>query len=457
MKDKYPRPNGPNGPNGANDSLNSGFTDSSSLLKPSFPERLRGWAALPRVEEDEIFGVDAAFKRDPRPVVRSRGVPIGEGKVNLAIGAFVNDSGALHICDAITAARGRRHRSDGMPSPYLNQIGYGPFIDGVNRLIYGRDSGALRDGRVATVQSVGGGNALYMGGLLYRDSLGGSTPQICLPVNTWANHPKIFGRLGFVQRFFNDYDRTNRAFNGEALIDAVGSMEGPTLLLLQPSCPNPTGNRPSDLFWRTLCKRVRERSDQGVDITVFFDVAYQGFGRGIEEDIEPVRMFNAADIPTMTAWSGSKSFSLYGARVGALSVVGSSPQEATLIQANLCEIVRALQSNCPRDGAELVGDVLSDEVLFDAWGRDLARLRSYLRQNRTMVAAALEREIPGFDTQFIRHGEGFFNQLGLEENQLAGLRSDGIYMPMQGRIAFPLFSPSNADYFARCLAAHLRA
>lgn len=428
---------------------------SNDSLNAPLPEGRRGWQGLPYVEVDEIFGVDNAFKRDPRPEVKSPEVPLGQGKMNLSLGVFVGDYGNLHVCDAITAARGRRYRSDGVPSPYLNQVGYGPLIEGVNRLIYGAESSALKEGRVATVQSVGGGNALFMGGLSYKESLGGATPQILLSEQSWANHPKIFGRLRFEQRVFKEFDQRTRSFDGSQLLAAVDEARSPVMLLLQPSCANPTGNRPSAEFWRTLCEGIRRKADQGVDITVFFDVAYQGFGESVEADIEPVRLFTEAGISTMTAWSGSKSFSLYGSRVGALSVVAASPGEAALVQANLCEIVRSVQSNCPRDGAELVGDVLSDPMLYDAWNRDLARLRSVLRQRRELVATEIERELPGFSARFIREGQGFFSQLGLDEGQAAGFRADGIYMPMQGRIAFPLIGYSNVRYFARSFASRM--
>ncbi|MFM1846667.1 MAG: hypothetical protein RL417_141 [Pseudomonadota bacterium] len=146
----------------------------------ALPRGRDGWAALPYVEADEIFALDAAFKRDPRLEVSSSEVDVGNGKMNLSIGVFVNEAGALHVSEAVTHARGRRQRFEGVPSPYLNQTGYAPFIEGVDRLLYGAESSAMADGRISTVQSVGGGNALFLGAMLYKESCDGVEPRLLL-------------------------------------------------------------------------------------------------------------------------------------------------------------------------------------------------------------------------------------------------------------------------------------
>jgi len=422
-----------------------------TLHTGGLPEGRDGWSALPYVEVDEIFGLDAAFKRDPRPEVTAKDVEVGAGKMNLSIGVFVNDSGKLHISDVITHARGRRANSGGVESPYLNQTGYAPFLDGVNRLIYGEESAPLAEGRVSTVQTVGGGNALFIGGMLYKESCDGEQPRLLLSENSWPNHPKIFNRLRYETTTYSDFDKKTRAFNGDKLLELVDSLQAPTLLLLQPSCSNPTGNGASKEWWVQLRDLVSRKNANGTVVTVFFDAAYQGFGESLAADVEPVRLFVKAGIPTMTSWSGSKNFGLYGARVGALSVATSTVTERALVHTNLCEIVRSIQSNCPRDGVELVGDVLSDPMLIAAWNQELLRLRSQLRQRRELVAEAIENRIPGYDTGFIRNGQGFFSHFGLTDQQAASLKESGVYLPMKGRVTFPLFRLVNVDYFARAL------
>jgi aromatic-amino-acid transaminase len=309
----------------------------------------------------------------------------------------------------------------------------------------------MADGRISTVQSVGGGNALFLGAMLYKESCDGVEPRLLLSENSWVNHPKIFGRLRYDISTVADFSRKTREFNGEAFLESVDALSAPTLILLQASCGNPTGNVASKEWWSTLKDLVLRKIDSGVDLTVFFDAAYQGFGKGLQEDVAPVRLFVDAGIPVMTAWSGSKNFGLYGARVGALSVATQSSAEKALVHTNLCEIVRSVQSNCPRDGAELVGDVLSNPMLITVWNQELARLRSELKSRRELVASALESHIPGFDTRFIRNGEGFFSHFGLTDSQSASLKEAGIYLPMKGRVAYPLFRSGNVDYFARAL------
>lgn len=422
-----------------------------SLDSAALPEGRDGWSALPHVDVDEIFGLDAEFKRDPRPEVASRDVEIGAGKMNLSIGVFVNESGKLHVSEVITHARGRRYRFEGIESPYLNQTGYAPFVDGVTRLIYGEESPAVIEGRVSTVQTVGGGNALFIGGMLYKESCAGAPSRLLLSENSWPNHPKIFNRLRFETTTFSDFDRQTRAFDGGQLLERIAQLGAPTLLLLQPSCANPTGNGAAKEWWSELRDLIARKNERGTVVTVFFDAAYQGFGTGLDADVEPIRLFAAAGIPMMTAWSGSKNFGLYGSRVGALSVATGTVAERGVVHTNLCEIVRSVQSNCPRDGVELVGDVLSDPVLLAAWNHELIRLRGELQQRRRLVADAVEARIPGYDTDFIRRGEGFFSHFGLTEGETASLKQAGIYLPMRGRVAYPLFRLGNVDYFARAL------
>ena len=415
------------------------------------------WSGLEYVEVDEIFGLDAAFKLDPRPEVRSADVAVGAGKMNLSIGVFVHESGELHVSEVINHARGRRHRAEGISTPYLNQTGYAPFIAGVERLIYGVESSVIGEGRVSTVQSVGGGNALFMGGMLYKEAQDNAQPHVLLSENSWVNHPKIFNRLGYHLTTVTDFDRQTRTFNGAAFLEAVENLSSPTLILLQPSSVNPTGNVAPAVWWHELKELLVRKNEAGGALTVFFDVAYQGLGYGLREDVAAVRLFAEAGIPTMTAWSGSKNFSLYGSRVGALTVTTATPTERGLVHANLCEIVRAVQSNCPRDGAELVGDVLSDPKLIAVWNQELAVMRSVLKARRDLVAKALESHIPGYDTSFIRQGEGFFSHLGLTDRQTEALRESGIYFPMKGRIAYPLFRAGNVEYFAQALKQVLDA
>lgn len=419
-------------------------------------DNLCRWGRLVEVPVDEIFGVAAAFKSDRRPVVASLGVAPGEGKMDLSIGAMVGENGRLHVSPEIAAAATRRHRWEGVEAPYLPQEGYAPFTECVTRLIHGVDAAVSRESRVVTIQTTGGSGALTIGGLLYKASLKGATPQVLRPTLAWPNYPRIFSHLGFEQGTFADYDATTRNFDGAPLLEAIGQLRAPTLIVLQPSCSNPTGNTPTLAWWRLVSSALVAKIASGVDVTVFFDSAYQGLGRGLTEDVEPIRLFVDAGIPTLTAWSGSKNFGLYNHRVGALSVTTDTQFEARLVRNNLCSIIRAEHSNCPALGAQLVADVLTDSQLKSNWELDLARLRLMITRNRNLVADAIKREDPDFDDRFIREGQGLFSHLGLTPRQADGMRADGIYMPMEGRIAYPLFDQSKAAYFARCFVARVR-
>jgi aromatic-amino-acid transaminase len=391
--------------------------------------------AVEMAPRDPILGLNEQFAADANP-----------NKVNLGVGVYYDENGKLPVLRCVTAAE---QQILGAPSArgYLPIDGLATYDAAVQGLVFGAGSALLAARRVATIQALGGTGGLKVG----ADFLKRLSPsaKVLISDPSWENHRALFTNAGFTVESYPYYDAARRGIDVEAMISALSNAPEGTIVVLHACCHNPTGYDPTPADWDRIVAAVTSRK-----LVPFLDMAYQGFGDGIAEDGEVVRKFIAAGTDFLVSTSFSKSFSLYGERVGALSVVCASADEAARVLSQLKVTIRTNYSNPPTHGAKVVSTVLGTPELRAMWEEELGQMRVRIKEMRGALVDGLRAAGVAQDMSFITAQRGMFSYSGLSVEQMQRLRSEfGVYGVDSGRICVAALNRSNIDMVCKAIAA----
>ncbi|MDO6386599.1 MULTISPECIES: amino acid aminotransferase [unclassified Uliginosibacterium] len=388
---------------------------------------------------DPILSLMETFKTDPRA-----------DKVNLSIGLYYDAKGVIPQLDAVQQAYGRIDGRRAVPSLYLPMEGMKPYREAIQGLLFGADSSVVAAGRVATIQTLGGSGALKVGSDFLKRYFPQSEVWVSDP--TWDNHVAIFEGAGFKVHTYPYFDPQTLGVAFDAMLATLSALPAKSIVLLHPCCHNPTGSDLTPAQWDRVIEVVRAR-----ELIPFLDIAYQGFGLGMEEDAYAIRALAAAGLPFLVANSFSKIFSLYGERVGGLSVVCESEDAAARVLGQLKATVRRNYSSPPMLGAELVATVLGDAGLKTTWLAEVEGMRTRILAMRETLRTALGNSLPGRNFDYLVEQRGMFSYTGLSAAQVDRLREEaGIYLIRSGRICVAGLNDGNvgrvAEAFAKLMA-----
>lgn len=387
---------------------------------------------IPQMPEDPIFGLPIAFAADPRP-----------GKINLGIGAYKTAEGHPLVLTSVRKAENillHKH----LNKEYLPIEGDGEFIRCILQLLLGNDSPLLQTGNYFAAQTVGGASALRIAGE-FLAKLVSKTIFISQP--TWSNHKQIFERAGLNVGSFPYFDSHTCQLDFKGMCQAIRNMPPGSVILLHGCCHNPTGIDPSFEQWKELSSLIKKQR-----IIPLFDIAYQGFGRGIELDAEAIRYFISQGHELFVTYSCSKNFGLYGERVGLLVIVGSQSEQVSKIGSQIKCLIRGNYSNPPLHGARIVSTILKSHELALEWKTELQNMCERVKEMRKALVAALLVKGRGRDFSYMNQQNGLFSYSGLTPEQVLLLREEkAIYMPSNGRINIAGLNTQNISEVADAL------
>jgi aromatic-amino-acid transaminase len=383
---------------------------------------------------DPILGLTEAYNLDKNPK-----------KVNLGVGVYYDDDGKVPLLRCV-----RRAEQDlvalAAPRSYLPIDGIAAYDKAVQTLVFGASSKAVASARVVTVQTLGGTGGLKVGADFLRRLLPKS--QVLISDPSWENHRALFENAGFVVGNYLYYDASTRGVKFDALLDSLKCAPEGTIVVLHVCCHNPTGVDLSEAQWSQILAAAIEHK-----LVPFLDIAYQGFGDGLESDSFPVRLFAESGTPAFVSSSFSKSFSLYGERVGALSVIARDTDEAQRVLSQLKRIVRTNYSNPPTHGGQVVAKVLNSPELHALWEQELGQMRERIKTMRTRFVEGLKTHAPSANFEFVKQQRGMFSYSGLTKVQVTRLREEfGIYAVDSGRICVAALNSKNIDYVTSAVA-----
>jgi aromatic-amino-acid transaminase len=383
---------------------------------------------------DPILGLNEQFGSDPNP-----------NKVNLGVGVYYDENGKLPLLKCVMAAE-QAMAEAAKPRGYLPIDGIAAYDTAVQGLVFGADSTEVKAKRVATVQALGGTGGLKVGADFLKQVNGKA--QVLISAPSWENHRALFTRAGFDVAEYPYYDAKTRGIDFAAMRSALQAASDGTIVVLHACCHNPTGYDLTPAQWDDVVAIVKARN-----LVPFLDMAYQGFGQGIAEDGAAVGKFVASGVDLFIATSFSKSFSLYGERVGALSVVCKSAEETSRVLSQLKIVIRTNYSNPPTHGAQIVATVLATPALRAQWEEELAGMRVRIKAMRTSLVEKLAAAGVKQDMGFIAQQQGMFSYSGLSAAQMQRLRSEfGIYGVDSGRICVAALNAKNIDAVVAAIA-----
>lgn len=383
------------------------------------------FSAVEMAPRDPILGLNEAFNADTRTT-----------KVNLGVGVYCNEEGRIPLLRAVIEAetiRVAQHASRG----YLPIDGIAAYDQAVQKLLFGNDSPLISAGRVITTQAVGGTGALKIGADFLKQLLPNAVVAISDP--SWENHRALFETAGFPVQNYRYYDAATHDVNRAGMLDDLNALPNGSIVVLHACCHNPTGVDLTPADWNKVLEVVKAKGH-----VPFLDMAYQGFGDGIDEDAAAVRLFAKSGLTFFVSSSFSKSFSLYGERVGALSIISESKEESARVLSQVKRVIRTNYSNPPTHGASIVAAVLNSPELRAQWEAELAEMRLRIRGMREQMVALLAEKAPGRDFSFVGRQRGMFSYSGLTTEQVHRLRNEfGIYALDTGRICVAALNQSN--------------
>ena len=395
-------------------------------------------SAVPMAPRDPILGLNEQFGAETNP-----------NKVNLGVGVYFDENGKLPLLKCVQAAEAQLMATP-KPRGYLPIDGIAAYDGAVKGLVFGNDSDVVKNSRVATVQSLGGTGGLKIGADFLKSTQGNSKVLISDP--SWENHRAIFTQAGFEVGTYPYYDAANRGINFEGMLQALRSAAKNTIVVLHACCHNPTGYDLSHGQWTQVIEAVKAG-----ELIAFLDMAYQGFAEGIAEDGAVVNRFVDAGLPILVSTSFSKSFSLYGERVGAISVVCDSADETARVLSQLKIMVRTNYSNPPIHGGSIVATVLGTPELRELWESELAGMRERIKAMRIALAQGLIDAGVTQDVSYITQQVGMFSYSGLSKEQMERLRSEfGVYGVDSGRICVAALNLHNIGHVCASMAAVMR-
>ncbi|MDR2991837.1 MAG: aspartate/tyrosine/aromatic aminotransferase [Burkholderiaceae bacterium] len=390
---------------------------------------------VPAYAGDPILSLMDDFQHDPRP-----------GKVSLSVGLYFDEQGRLPVLQAIRRAEAQLAQHV-LPCGYLPMEGAADYRAAVQTLVFGPEREAVQNGRIATLQSLGGSGALKVGADFLRRYFPNAGVWVSDP--TWENHVAIFEGAGFQVGTYPYYDAATGALRFDAMLAAIRALPRGSIVLLHACCHNPTGVDLSREQWQALIPVLLERG-----LIPFVDMAYQGFGDGLDEDAWPVRALADAGAQCFVANSFSKNFSLYGERCGALHAVCADAAAAQTVLGQLKATVRRNYSSPPTHGARLIATVLQTPELLALWQQELTAMRGRIQTMRAQLHDALRARLPERDWSYLVTQRGMFSYTGLATAQVDHLRQQhAIYLVRSGRMCMTGLTPGNVAHVAQALAA----
>ena len=394
---------------------------------------------IPPFAGDPILSLNEDFHKDPRP-----------HKINLSIGIYFDDAGRIPVLDSVRRAEGRVVAKGG-PKPYLPIEGAANFRSAVQVLLFGAEHEAVTSGRVATIQSVGSSGGLKVGADFIARHFPGSGVWVSDP--TWDNHRSMFEGAGLAVSTYPYYDVERGGLKFDAMLATLRGLPPKSIVLLHACCHNPTGVDLTAAQWDALIPVLRDAG-----LIPYLDLAYQGFGDGIEADARAVRALASAGLSFFIANSFSKSMSLYGERCGALSVICPDAAQAARVLGQLKFTVRRSYSSPPIHGGQIVATVLTDPELRHSWATELGAMRERILAMRQALHAVLCAKLPGRDFGYFLSQRGMFSYTGMSVAQVDRLREEhAVYMVRSGRICVAGLNTSNVEATAVAMAAVLGA
>jgi len=386
---------------------------------------------------DPILSLNEAFGHDPRP-----------DKVNLSIGIYFDDAGRIPVLDCVRRAEAQM-LAESAPKPYLPIEGSAAARSAVQALLFGPQHDAVTSGRIATLQTIGSSGGLRVGADFLKRWFSHSAVWVSDP--TWDNHRAMFEGAGLTVHSYPYYDAATGGVRFDAMMDALAKVPAGSVVLLHACCHNPTGVDLTRAQWERLIPLLNERR-----LLPYLDLAYQGYGDGIEEDAFAVRALTSAGLTFFVANSFSKSMSVYGERAGALSVVCGDRYEAELVLGQLKATVRRNYSSPAIHAAGIISRVLTDPALRTDWERDVAAMRERILSMRTRLHGVLSAKKPGRDFGYFLSQRGMFSYTGLSAAKVDRLREDfGVYLVRSGRICVAGLNSGNVERTAEAMAAVL--
>ena len=392
------------------------------------------FSAVEMAPRDPILGLNEQFNADTNPA-----------KVNLGVGVYFDDNGKLPLLQCVLAAE-KAMMDAPKPHGYLPIDGIAAYDAAVKALVFGADSEPVQSGRVATIQALGGTGGLKVGADFLKKLNPGATVMISDP--SWENHRALFTHAGFTVASYRYYDDATRSLNFDGMLADLNAAAAGTVVVLHACCHNPTGYDITPAQWDQVIAAVKARG-----LVPFLDMAYQGFGYGLAEDGAVIGKFVAAGLLFFVATSFSKSFSLYGERVGALSVLCENKEEVGRVLSQLKIVIRTNYSNPPTHGGAIVAAVLGTPELRALWEKELGEMRVRIKAMRQKLVDGLKAAGITQDMSFITQQIGMFSYSGLSKDQMVRLRNEfGVYGTDTGRMCVAALNSKNIDYVCASIA-----
>lgn len=385
---------------------------------------------------DPILSLMETFKQDSRA-----------HKVNLSIGLYYDAQGVIPQMKAVAAAEALLNAQPQSASLYLPMEGLPPYRSAVAPLLFGAEHPVLKAGRIATIQTLGGSGALKVGADFLKYYFPNS--QVWVSDPTWENHIAIFAGAGFTVNTYPWYDDESNGVKFAALLEKLNTLPAQSIVLLHPCCHNPTGADLTNAQWDEVTAVLKAR-----ELIPFLDIAYQGFGAGMEDDAYAIRAIAAGGLPALVSNSFSKIFSLYGERVGGLSIVCDDADEAARVLGQLKATVRRNYSSPPNFGAQVVSCVLNNPELKASWLAEVEAMRVRILEMRQALVEGLTLAVPGKNFDYLLKQRGMFSYTGLSAAQVDRLRNEfGVYLIASGRICIAGLNHNNVRQVAEAMAA----
>ena len=392
------------------------------------------FTAVEMAPRDPILGLNEQFASDQNP-----------NKVNLGVGVYFGEDGKMPLLQCVQKAE-KLLMEKPTARNYLPIDGIAAYDNAVKAMVFGADSEPVRSARVATIQGLGGTGGLKVGADFLRKLLPQAKVLISDP--SWENHRGIFTNAGFVVESYAYYDAARRGIDFEAMLASLNAAPAGTIVLLHACCHNPTGYDLSPTQWDRVIEVVKAR-----ELTPFLDMAYQGFGHGLAEDGAVVAKFVAAGMQFFISTSFSKSFSLYGERVGALSVLCADKSEADRVLSQLKIVIRTNYSNPPTHGGAVVATVLGNPELRALWEQELGEMRVRIKEMRQKMVDGLKAAGVKQDFSFITEQIGMFSYSGLSKEHMVRLRNEfGVYGTDSGRMCVAALNNRNMNHVCQSIA-----
>ena len=392
------------------------------------------FTAVEMAPRDPILGLNEQFAADTNP-----------NKVNLGVGVYYDDNGKLPLLQCVQAAEQNMMKAP-TARGYLPIDGIVAYDNAVKALVFGADSEPVTSGRVATIQAIGGTGGLKVG----ADFLKKLSPsaKVLISDPSWENHRALFTNAGFEVESYPYYDAAKRGVNFDGMLSALNAAPAGTIVVLHACCHNPTGYDITAAQWDQVVAAVKAKG-----LVPFLDMAYQGFSYGLKEDGAAVAKFVEADLTFFVSTSFSKSFSLYGERVGALSVLCASKEEAGRVLSQLKIAIRTNYSNPPTHGGAVVAAVLGNPELRALWEKELGEMRVRIKAMRQKLVDGLKAAGVKEDMSFITTQIGMFSYSGLTKDQMVRLRNEfGVYGTDTGRMCVAALNSKNIDHVCASIA-----